>query len=116
MAAQTWNNLELTRAIQMLQGQISDLETRLSANIPKVEQDLAQTRAAAEGMFAALRAEVQPEVDKIGTIITTMSNLQDQITAERVRIDGAESTYAGLANGRIEYEGKISQLVAEAGR
>ena len=116
MAAQTWNNLELTRAIQMLQGQISDLETLLSANIPKVEQDVAQTRAAAESMFAALRAEVQPEVDKIGPIMTTMSNLQDQITAERVRIDGAESTYAGLANGRIEYEGKINQLVADAGQ
>ena len=123
MAAQTWNNLELTRAIQMLQGQISDLETRLSANIPKVEQDLAQTRAAAEGMFAALRAEVQPEVDKIGTIITTVSGLQDQLTAERVRVDGAESTYAGLVNGKAEYESKINQLeskvnqlIADAGQ
>ena len=102
MAAQTMNNLELTRALQILQGQMTDLESRLAANIPKVEQDVASVRAAAESMFAALRADVQPEVDKIGPITNTLTNLQEQITAERIRLDGAESLYAGLEPGRSE--------------
>ena len=54
--AQTMNNIELTRAIQILQGQISDLENRLGANIPKVEQYLATVMEKTEAMFEAMKA------------------------------------------------------------
>ena len=63
--AHTIHKLELTRAIQLLQGQISDLESRLAANIPKVEQDVSTVMEAAKSMFEALKAEVQPEENQI---------------------------------------------------
>ena len=53
--AQTMNNIELTRAVQILQGQISNLENRLGANIPKVEQDVATVMAATKPMIKALK-------------------------------------------------------------
>ena len=66
MAAQTMNNLELTRALQLLQGQMQHLENLLGVNIPKIEQDVA---TAAKKMFDALKAEVQPEDDEVPLII-----------------------------------------------
>lgn len=111
--AQTMNNIELARTSQILQNQISDLENRLGANIPKVEQDVATIKEATKPMFEALKAEVQPEVDKISLIMNTVSSLQDQMTAERARLDTAESMYVDLTKGRSDYENKVNQLISE---
>ena len=58
--------------------------------------------------------EVQPEVDKISPIMNTITNLQDQITAERARLEKAESMHSDLVQGRREYENKVNQLIADA--
>ena len=83
-------------------------------NVLRRPFDVAQVMAAAKSKFEALKAEVQPDVDKTTQILSTVSSLQDQMTAERARLDTAESMYVDLTKGRSEYENKVNQLISEA--
>ena len=112
--AQTMNNIELTRAFQLLQGQIQHLENRLGSNKRKVEQDVATVMAAANSMSEALKAEVQPEVDKITPIMNAISNLQNQITAHCAMLEKAKDVYSDLVQRRGECENKVNQLIPDS--
>ena len=44
----------------------------------------------------------------------TVSSLEDQMTAERARLDTAETMYVNLTKGRNDYENQVNQLISEA--
>ena len=83
----------------VLQGPIRDLETRPAANIAKVE---------------ALQAEGQPEVDKIPSVVKTITHFQEKITAERDRLGKAEPLVSEMMRGRKEYEDKVIQILVDS--
>ena len=85
----TMNNMDLTRTFQQMRAQISDLDARLHANIPKVEQDVANVVTGVKMMFDALKADFKPESDRVPLIIEAMKNMEEQVEEEKQRMKAA---------------------------
>ena len=107
------NNMDLTRAFHQMQAQVNDLDARLQANIPKVEQDVANIVTDVKTMFEALKADFKPEIDKVPAIIEAMSKLETLVEAEKQRMKDAEDVVYELRNGRADTEEKIKKTAAD---
>ena len=104
------NNLELTRAFHAMQAQVNDLDARLQANIPKVEQDVANIVIDVKTMFEALKADVKPEIDRVPAIIEAMKNMEEQVEAEKHKMKAAGDIVFELENERKDIEDKIKNI------
>lgn len=111
--AATTNNFDLTRAFQQMQAQITDLDARLKANIPKVEEDVANVVTDVKMMFDALKADLKPEIDRVPLIIEAMKNTQEQVAAEKQRMKAAQDMVFELRNGRKEADDKIAKITKD---
>ena len=104
------NNLKLTRAFRAMQAQVNDLDARLQANIPKVEQDVANIVIDVKTMFEALKADFKPEIDRVPAIIEAMKNMEEQVEAEKNKMKAAEDIVFELKNERKDIEDKIKNI------
>ena len=107
------NNMDLTRAFHAMQAQVNDLDARLQANIPKVEQDVANIVIDVKTMFDALKADFKPEVDKVPVIVDMMKNLEEQFEAEKQRMKAAEDMVYEPRKGRKETHNNITNIVKD---
>ena len=67
MAAQqaTMNNMELTKAVHTLSGQITDLSNKLETAVPELYQKISDSESDIRILFTSLKSEMMPYIDKI---------------------------------------------------
>ena len=69
MAAQTiMNNMELTKAVQTLSGQITDLSNELKKVVPELYQKISDSESDISILFTSLKSEMMPYIENIEPI------------------------------------------------
>ena len=97
--AATMNKMSLNRACQQLQTETTDLENRLQANIPRIEQDVANVVTDIKTMSESLEAKSKPAIGKVPLIVETMTTIQEQVMTEQERTKAAEAMYSSSGMG-----------------
>ena len=72
MAAQaaTMHNMELTKAVHVISGQITESENQLEKVIPEIYQKMSDSESDISIMFNSLKTEMQPYIENIQPIHT----------------------------------------------
>ena len=72
MAAQqaTMNNMELTKAVHLISGQITELNGKLEKVIPEIYQKISDSESDISILFTSLKNEMQPYIHNIEPIHT----------------------------------------------
>ena len=62
------NNMELTRSVEILNSQFTDLNNRFNNAIPEMMNHITQSAAEIKAMYEAIKSDIQPVIDQCPTL------------------------------------------------
>ena len=66
--AATMDNMELTRSVEILNSQFTDLNNRFNNAIPEMTNHITQSAAEIKAMYEAIKSDIQPAIDQFPTL------------------------------------------------
>ena len=100
------NNTELTRSVEMINAQITDLSSRLGQVVPEIYQKISDSESDIRIMATQIQSSVQPMVDGFAP-------LQQKVSLETQRLDNlGVNLPQAIADLGIELKNKISGVEA----
>ena len=75
------NNMELSRAVEMINAQITDLSNKLASAIPEVYQKISDSASDIQMLFNAMQQEVQPLLGSLEPMQLQIKSLVQKLEA-----------------------------------
>ena len=79
--AAVMNNMELSRAVEMINAQITDLSNKLASAIPEIDQKISDSESDIKMMFNAMKQEVQPLLGNLEPMQLQIKSLDQKLEA-----------------------------------
>ena len=83
----TMNNMELTRAVEMLNqqitnmnAQVTDLSNRLHVAVPDMNTNIQSSAEALTKMYNAIRSDIQPVIDQFNPLVNSVNAINAEAT------------------------------------
>ena len=113
------NNMELTKAVHALSGQITDLSNKLEKVVPELYQKISDSESDISILFTSLKSEMVPYIEKIEPIHAEAqtqyqkidnlgSNVMSRIDAVSVEVEDKFLTF-GSTIGDLQQAVKATQ-------
>ena len=86
MANQTMNNMELSRAVEILNQQYTGLNNRFNNVIPEMTNHITQSSGEITAMYEAIKSDIQPVIDRFTPLKTGVEKAHAEAIEEYQKI------------------------------
>ena len=91
------NNMELTRAVEMLNqqitnmnAQVTDLSNRLHVAVPDMNTNIQSSAEALTKMYNAIRSDTQPVIDQFNPLVNSVNAINAEATQQYAKLQQRE--------------------------